>query len=229
MRLEDVHLAQTYVNKNNKLSFIIDLLRPGFRLPIKGGSCLLVQVIFSIAAVSKLPEKDIAKEVIAFLGTDYLSKTGMTMQQIFNIFTDHVFTIGGNQYKFKLRLDHYKSVNETIAHIEQGQPVVMMVQSQMGILSTITKEGEMKISSLDPPVRKVMADSLFHSLLLMGYDKELDKDHGADEGYLIGRDTDYKYGRQGYFKMNVKKLKSRVEIAQFFGVVVQQVQKLPKK
>ena len=219
MKLAELFEALTAsVYKDKDLIVISDLVQDAFDVSFSGdvdGICLMVQTIYTMAAVSKIPAQDI---VDSFKGD--IPWKGLTLAEIYKHFAKTKIKSNGKFYKFKLSLEEYTTIESLIRALENGQPTTMIIKAFGEFRNAIddaenTKDGKARIAkTLDRASLK--GSSAFHALLLIGYDKK--------EKFLIGRETSAKYSFKGYFKLSAKHLKPHFnEIGKYFGIVVDSV------
>ena len=208
------------VYKSKDLIVITDLVKDEFHLNFSGdvdGTCLIIQTIYSMSAVSKIPAQDI---VDSFKGD--IPWAGLTLKQIFDHFSKAKILSNGKTYKFKLSLEEYTNLAGLIYALEKGQPTTMIIDAFSELRNAMdnthdSEDGKVKVRSRD------VSDSVltgrkngYHALLLIGYDKK--------EKFIIGREINNRKMFKGFFKISSAAIEKKfTKIGKYFGIVVESV------
>lgn len=218
-------MAAVYRNEDKSLSVISDLVHREFKLSYKGsaqGICLITQAIYTISAVTGIPAQDLAD---SYKGD--VPYKGLSLPEIYNHFKRAVVTSKRKKYKIKLNLEEYHSTDMVIKHIDDGQPVVMIVDSMDRIVDAIqdTEDdynqktgGKVKRTGISKSFPLRHDRPYFHALLLIGVDHK--------EKFLIGRESSPKGAYGGFFKLHVPTLQKHFNVAKYLGIVVDKVEEV---
>jgi|ERR1035437_822043 hypothetical protein len=118
--------APVYVNKENTLTVIPNLIEDNFGVDVydgSGGMCFLSQFIFTLAAVTKIPVKNIARSFKE--QTD--CRIGHSLKSLVDHFSTHSIYYNKKTYKLKISTSVVKNSRDVIKYIKEGQPITMII------------------------------------------------------------------------------------------------------
>lgn len=193
--LQERETAAVHTSLNTKLNVIASLLEKEFGVDFKkssvSGTCLVAQVVYSIAATAKIP----AKYLIDHIDKQYVKAgfAGLTLDTLFKIFSKPI-KVEKDKLTVKLSLHECKNSADLISEIKSGQPVVCIARAESSYTfgpnpRTGIVKGNRKYDTFDG---LDLNKSYYHALLAIGYDSE--------EDTVILRDSRHTYAREGYLK-----------------------------
>ena len=182
-------------------------------------TCLANQFIYSLEAASDIPA-----QMLLDAGEKHLSRkqrvSSATFEMLYNAYNNKPLKLkDGRTVTFQLS-SHRFSVNEAIAHVKQGFPVVVVVNSDMGDWESYDYhthsarnkdfENDGKVPASHVKRHKLNGVGYYHALLVVGYDSQSKE--------LICRESRSSYGFKGYVKIPAKTMTD--EHARFIATIV---------
>lgn len=193
-----------------------------FELKTPLSSCLFIQALHTMAAVSGIPANAIASQ----LKIRVPDETGHTLEEIFNLVHETPIKYQGKRYKFTLGVDTYPNIDRALEAVSEGQPVVAIIHVFEDLQKALfdlesdykfTRGALTKGIVLPPDMRPIRySGHLYHTLLIIGYDSAHD--------HVIMRETRAKYGFGGYAKVPKSLLKKYPKLVRkYLGVTVEKL------
>lgn len=211
MKVSDLLLERHFsdVLVKGPLTIIPSLIQKEFGLHFKDlrGACLASQFIFTLSDIAKISPQDLVDAVN--IAGDF---KGVTFEKLFAKLNKKPIKLkNGKTITFDLSLETF-DVDEAIAQVQQGQPVVTVVSANLaGRIDALgfRKDGILK-SAEGTSLNK--AGGYYHALLMVGYDSK--------EKTVIFREMRNNYGFKGFAKIPLKEIKKHPENFKFISTVV---------
>ena len=211
--------AEVYVKDDQTLHVITDLVKRDFGLNFEkiGGGCLTTQMIYTMATAAKIEPKVLVDAINKSKVSSGVR--GVTLEKLFTVFNGKNILVDDEMLKFKLSVEAYHTLDESIKEVKSGQPIVFIVGNSylLRSLNGVDKRGN-GIADLTPEeVRNsnLGEASSFHAFMLIGYDSKDD--------LVILRDTRSMYAYKGFVKVSKKTLDENPHAYKMLAIVVDDV------
>lgn len=225
MKLVDIFealAAAVHTNPDKTLMVLPHLVQHDLNsLQVPCSSCLFIQILHTISAVTDIPAEELARQV----KLHYAGEQGHTLEELFAKIQSTPIKHKGHKYTFKLGANTYKNIDAALAAVNAGQPVIAIIQIYEAISQAVQdleyRPDSGGILNVERHLRrKKQREELFHTLLIIGYDSAHD--------HVIMRETRSTYGYKGYVKVSKATLKKHPKLVRkYLSITVEDVKKRP--